>query len=51
MIAAAKEDRRGISERELCGVFGVSRSWYRERPSPQEKTSARATVPSGRTLQ
>ncbi len=39
MIAEAKEDSSGISERELCRVFGVSRSWHRERPSPQEKAA------------
>ncbi len=39
MIAEAKEARFGISERELCRVFGVSRSWYRERPSPEEKAA------------
>ena len=39
MIVEAKEDRSGISERELCRVFGVSRSWYRERPSPEEKAA------------
>jgi transposase InsO family protein len=39
MIAEAKEDRSSISERELCRVLGVSRSWYREHPSPQEKAA------------
>lgn len=39
MIAEAKEGSSGISERELCRVFGVSRSWYRGRPSPEEKAA------------
>ncbi len=39
MIAEAKEGHSGISERELCRVFGVSRSWYRERPGPEEKAA------------
>ncbi len=39
MIDAVKESRSGISERELCRGFGVSRSWYRERPGPQEKAA------------
>jgi putative transposase len=38
MISRAKAEHPGISERELCRVFGVSRSWYYERPSPEEKT-------------
>lgn len=44
MIAEAKEVRSGISERELCRVFGVSRSWYYERPSPQEKAAQDAEL-------
>jgi len=39
MITEAREDRCAISERELCRVFGVSRSWYRERPGPEEKAA------------
>lgn len=39
MIAEAREDRCGISERELCRLFSVSRSWYRQRPSPEEKAA------------
>jgi len=39
MIVEAKEDRSGISERELCRVLGVSRSWYRERSGPEEKAA------------
>jgi putative transposase len=39
MIAEAKEGHSGISERELCRVFGVSRSWYRERPGLEEKAT------------
>jgi putative transposase len=39
MIAEAKEDCYSISERELCRLFEVSRSWYREHPSPEEKAA------------
>ena len=37
MIAEAKEDYPDLSERDLCRMFGVSRSWYYERPSPEER--------------
>ena len=37
MIAEAKEDYPDTSERDLCRMFGVSRSWYYERPSPEER--------------
>ena len=38
MISEAKEAHETASaERELCRLFGVSRSWYYERPSPEEK--------------
>jgi hypothetical protein len=33
MIGRAKEDHPSISERELCRLFEVSRSWYYECPS------------------
>ena len=40
MICAAKEAHEAaISERELCRLFGVSRSWYYERPTPEEKAA------------
>jgi putative transposase len=39
MIGRAKAERPGFSERELCRVFEVSRSWYYECPSPQEKAA------------
>ncbi len=39
MIGRAKEDHPSISERELCRVFEVSRSWYYECPSPEEKAA------------
>jgi len=39
MISEAKEDHPGTSERELCQLFEVSRSWYCERPSPEEKAT------------
>jgi putative transposase len=38
MISEAKEAHEAaISERELCRLFGVSRSWYYECPTPEEK--------------
>ncbi len=37
MIAEAKEGHPDISERDLCRMFSVSRSWYYERPSPEER--------------
>jgi putative transposase len=38
MICEAKEAHEAtISERELCRMFEVSRSWYYEHPSPEEK--------------
>lgn len=37
MIGRLKEDRLGVSERQMCRLFGVSRSWYYERPSSEEK--------------
>ena len=40
MISEVKEAHEAaISERELCRLFGVSRSWYYERPSPGEKAA------------
>lgn len=40
MIGRAKEEHPGFSERELCRLFSVSRSWYYyERPSPEEKAA------------
>jgi len=41
MISEAKEahEEAAISERELCRLFEVSRSWYYERPSPEEKAA------------
>jgi putative transposase len=41
MICEAKEAHEAaISERELCRLFGVSRSWYYEHPTPEEKAAA-----------
>lgn len=40
MIGRAKEDHPRISERELCRVFEVSRSWYYECPSPEQRAAA-----------
>ena len=37
MIAEAKEDHPDISERDLCRMFSVSRSWYYKRPSPEQR--------------
>jgi transposase InsO family protein len=40
MITEAKEAHEAaISERELCRLFGVSRSWYYERPTSEEKAA------------
>jgi putative transposase len=39
MIASLKEDHPEVSERSLCRMFSVSRSWYYERPSPEEKAA------------
>ena len=40
MISEAKEAHEAaISERELCRMFSVSRSWYYERPSLEEKAT------------
>ncbi len=40
MISEAKEAHEAaISERELCRLFSVNRSWYYERPSPEEKAA------------
>ncbi len=38
MIDRLKEDHPEVSERHLCRVFSVSRSWYYEKPSPEQKT-------------
>ena len=37
MIGRLKEDHLGVSERQMCRLFGVSRSWYYECPSSEEK--------------
>ena len=39
MIGRAKAEHAGFSERELCRVFEVSRSWYYECLSPGEKAA------------
>ncbi len=39
MISETKQAHAATSERELCRLFGVSRSWYYERPSPEEKAA------------
>jgi putative transposase len=39
MIGRAKAEHAGFSERELCRVFEMSRSWYYECPSLEEKSA------------
>jgi hypothetical protein len=39
MTSEAKEAHAATSERELCRLVEVSRSWYYERPSPEEKAT------------
>ena len=52
MIVRAKEEHPGFSERELCRLFEVSRSWYYECLNPEEKAAedvelSIADVPDG----
>ncbi len=37
MIKEARAEHPGVSIKELCELFSVSRSWYYERPPSQEK--------------
>jgi putative transposase len=37
MIAEAKEGHPDVSERDLCRMFSVCRSWYYERSSPEQR--------------
>jgi putative transposase len=37
MIKEARAEHPGVSIKELCELFSVSRSWYYERPTSQEK--------------
>jgi putative transposase len=37
VIAQARAERSDVSLQELCELFSVSRSWYYERPTPEEK--------------
>lgn len=37
MIAQLRESHPEVSERHLCRLFSVSRSWYREKPPPGQK--------------
>lgn len=39
MIAAAQTAHPEVSIRRLCALFGVSRTWYYTRPSPEETDS------------
>jgi hypothetical protein len=44
MIVEATEGHPDISERDLCRLFSVSRPWYYERPSPEQRTYSREYV-------
>lgn len=35
----AKEEHPGMPLSDLCELFGVSRSWYYERPGPDKKAA------------
>jgi putative transposase len=37
MIAEASEHHSEASVRSLCELFGVNRSWYYRKPSPEEQ--------------
>ena len=37
MIEEARAEHPEVSLKELCELFSVSRSWYYERPTPEEK--------------
>lgn len=37
MIAQLKESHPEVSERSLCRLFSVSRSWYYQKPSAFEQ--------------
>jgi hypothetical protein len=37
VIERLKGDHPEVCERHLCRMFSVSRSWYYEKPSPQQK--------------
>jgi transposase InsO family protein len=37
VIARLKEDRSEVSERALCRLFSVSRSWYYRKPSVEQR--------------
>ncbi len=39
MIEEAKEEHPGMPVSKLCDLFGVSRSWYYEKPSSDEQAS------------
>jgi putative transposase len=38
MICEARAEHPEVSLKELCELFSVSRSWYYERPTPEEKS-------------
>jgi hypothetical protein len=37
VIARIREDHPELSERSLCRLFGVSRSWYYQKPTAAEQ--------------
>src|SRR5947209_4353847 len=39
MIEEAKEEHSRMPLSDLCELFGVSRSWYYEKPGPEKKAS------------
>ena len=41
MIDRLKEDHPEVSERSLCRLFEVSRSWYHEKPTAAEQKARR----------
>ncbi len=40
MIEEARAEHPEVSIKELCELFSVSRSWYYERPTPEERAHA-----------
>jgi len=37
MIGQVREEHPEMSVERLCELMGVSRSWYYERPTPEER--------------
>jgi hypothetical protein len=44
MIAEASERNPAPSVRSLCELFGVNRSWYYRKPSPEEQAMREVTL-------